>query len=75
VRELDAVLDTSAILCVLEDEPGADVVEELLTAAQAGADSAGRELCQPSGGLLQGASIGRATERQKTDYYGKVLAG
>jgi uncharacterized protein len=35
VRELDAVLDTSAILCVLEDEPGADVVEERLTAAQA----------------------------------------
>ena len=36
MRELDAVLDTSAIVCVLEDEPGADVVEERLTAAQAG---------------------------------------
>jgi predicted nucleic acid-binding protein len=36
VRALDAVLDTSAIVCLLEDEPGADVVEERLTAAQAG---------------------------------------
>ena len=36
MRELDAVLDTSAIVCVLEDEPGADVVEERLTAAQVG---------------------------------------
>jgi len=35
VRELDAVLDTSAVVCVLEDEPGADVVEERLGAAQA----------------------------------------
>jgi predicted nucleic acid-binding protein len=36
VRELDAVLDTSAIVCVLEDESGADVVEERLGAARAG---------------------------------------
>ncbi len=36
MRELDAVLDTSAIVCLLEDEPGADAVEERLTAAQAG---------------------------------------
>lgn len=36
MRELDAVLDTSAIVCVLEDEAGADVVEERLTAAEAG---------------------------------------
>ncbi len=36
MRELDAVLDTSAIICVLEDEAGADIVEERLTAARAG---------------------------------------
>ena len=36
MRELDAVLDTSAIVCVLEDEPGADVVEERLRTARAG---------------------------------------
>lgn len=35
MREFDAVLDTSAIVCVLEDEPGADVVEEQLAAARA----------------------------------------
>lgn len=35
MREFDAVLDTSAIVCVLEDEPGADVVEERLAAARA----------------------------------------
>ena len=36
MRELDAVLDTSAIVCLLEEEPGADVVEERLRAARAG---------------------------------------
>lgn len=36
MRELDAVLDTSAIICVLEDEPGADLVEERLRSARAG---------------------------------------
>jgi predicted nucleic acid-binding protein len=36
VRELDAVLDTSAIVCLLEDELGADVVEERVRAARAG---------------------------------------
>jgi predicted nucleic acid-binding protein len=33
VLELDAVLDTSAIVCVLEDEPGAELVENRLRAA------------------------------------------
>lgn len=36
MRELDALLDTSAIVCVLEDEPGADIVEEQLRAARSG---------------------------------------
>lgn len=36
MRELDAVLDTSAIVCVLEDESGADVVEEQLRTARSG---------------------------------------
>ncbi|CAN5378079.1 type II toxin-antitoxin system VapC family toxin [soil metagenome] len=35
MREFDVVLDTSAIVCVLEDEPGADLVEERLAAARA----------------------------------------
>ena len=34
--ELDVVLDTSAIVCLLEDEPGADVVGEQLRSAAAG---------------------------------------
>lgn len=36
MRELDAVLDTSAIICLLEDEAGADCVEEKLRSARAG---------------------------------------
>lgn len=36
MRALDAVLDTSAIVCLLEDEPGADLVEEKLRAGRAG---------------------------------------
>jgi len=36
VRELDALLDTSAIVCVLEDEPGANLVEKRLRTARAG---------------------------------------
>ena len=36
MNKLDAVLDTSAILCLLEDEPGADVVEQKIAAAEAG---------------------------------------
>jgi predicted nucleic acid-binding protein len=36
VRELDAILDTSAIICLLEDEAGADVVEQKLRSARAG---------------------------------------
>ncbi len=36
MRELDAVLDTSAIVCLLEEEPGAGFVEERLHAARAG---------------------------------------
>ena len=34
--ELDCVLDTSAIVCVLEDEPGADIVGKRLGLARAG---------------------------------------
>jgi len=36
VNKFDAVLDTSAILCLLEDEPGADVVEQKIAAAEVG---------------------------------------
>jgi hypothetical protein len=36
VNKLDAVLDTSAIICLLEDEPGADLVEQKIAAAEAG---------------------------------------
>ena len=36
VPELDCVLDTSAIVCALEDEPGADVVGKRLGLARAG---------------------------------------
>jgi predicted nucleic acid-binding protein len=36
VNQLDAVLDTSAIICLLEDEPGADLVEQKVAAAEAG---------------------------------------
>jgi predicted nucleic acid-binding protein len=36
VNKLDAVLDTSAIICLLEDEPGADLVEQKVAAAEAG---------------------------------------
>jgi predicted nucleic acid-binding protein len=36
VNKLDAVLDTSAIVCLLEDEPGADLVEQKIAAAEAG---------------------------------------
>jgi predicted nucleic acid-binding protein len=36
VPELDCVLDTSAIVCVLEDEPGADLVGKQLGLARAG---------------------------------------
>jgi hypothetical protein len=32
VNKLDAVLDTSAIVCLLEDEPGADLVEQKIFA-------------------------------------------
>jgi len=39
VNQLDAVLDTSAIICLLEDEPGADVVEQKIAAAEAGISS------------------------------------
>jgi predicted nucleic acid-binding protein len=35
VNQLDAVLDTSAIFCLLEDEPGADLVEQKIAAAEA----------------------------------------
>jgi uncharacterized protein with PIN domain len=34
VNKLDAVLDTSAIICLLEDEPGADLVEQKIAAAE-----------------------------------------
>lgn len=36
MHELDAVLDTSAIICLLEDEAGADVVEQNLRSSRAG---------------------------------------
>jgi uncharacterized protein with PIN domain len=36
MNKLDAVLDTSAILCLLEDEPGAEVVEQKIAAAEGG---------------------------------------
>jgi predicted nucleic acid-binding protein len=36
VNKLDAILDTSAIFCLLEDEPGADLVEQKIAAAEAG---------------------------------------
>lgn len=36
MNKLDAVLDTSAIICLLEDEPGADLVEQKVAAAEAG---------------------------------------
>jgi uncharacterized protein with PIN domain len=36
VNKLDAVLDTSAIICLLEDEPGADLVEQKIASAEAG---------------------------------------
>ncbi len=36
MRELNVVLDTSAIICLLEDEPGANLVEGHLTEAEAG---------------------------------------
>ena len=36
MNQLDAVLDTSAIICLLEDEPGADLVEQKVAAAEAG---------------------------------------
>ena len=36
MNKLDAVLDTSAIICLLEDEPGADLVEQKIAAAEAG---------------------------------------
>jgi predicted nucleic acid-binding protein len=34
VNQLDAILDTSAIFCLLEDEPGADLVEQKIAAAE-----------------------------------------
>ena len=36
MNKLDAVLDTSAILCLLEDEPGAEVVERKIASAESG---------------------------------------
>jgi hypothetical protein len=36
VNKLDAVLGTSAIICLLEDELGADLVEQKIAAAEAG---------------------------------------
>ena len=36
MNEADVVLDTSAIFCLIRDEPGADVVEKALKGARAG---------------------------------------
>ena len=36
MNKLDAVLDTSAILCLLGDETGADMVEQKIAAAEGG---------------------------------------
>jgi uncharacterized protein with PIN domain len=52
VNKLDAVLDTSAIICLLEDEPGADLVEQKIAAAEAG----NIKLRQFDGAILHHAS-------------------
>jgi hypothetical protein len=53
VNKLDAVL---AIICLLEDEPGADLVEQKIAAAEAGNIKLGASFVSLTGASLHHAS-------------------